>query len=775
MFFFLLIWLSPLKAHENVAGSNPTTPIARDLPTGTHNVIDRHSAPSAVYANVSPFVQHDLDSHKFVENTMFLNEMQSALSLLMNMQRSFDKGTKDTRRMSANVLFERNEIMSNTTLFQAETNLVQHNSGGQSSSLAKKTCHKSEPVYASIVPRPLRIVRRSTSRVTVRKKPTAVSTNFDTTSCSDCDDEDYSLVIPRRHSDPPEIRDVKLFENPLNSRELGALHRKWVETIDVLKDKYEAVSNHVKGEKDEIVRKLGLALAVRTLKEKSEGSLESSRKSKINGLDSTLEELVGGWDAELAAYAEEIAFHEAMSVAMDYVSNEIVMAEAMQGLHTRSKQLHEIILAESESCSKVLNLFKENAGKRYECLQKGLEDVVIVTNEEVRQSYYDAMTRIQRGSDEVDFSKDIAAKEALDCLIGTLADMMLTLAVVEGVIDYLCQEGCDIGLEKHSNVGIVTDLDIMDGIPSPRTPSPCSELSDDVDLIDLDTEVCHPSGSVSTSIAGSRDGFEAFQGCDLEQVLVDSEAKDFALILADKALAHAEAVYVTDCVQDEWERTVEDAHASVMETLAAEHAHNIATIREKYEILLREQCESHTSQLASLQERYNDTLLKIDELQEECDKVVALHANKPDIAVTMVQDVDEIVEEMMANRMQRMEDDMEATRIRLKEARIQLEIQSEEHVQEMDAITGFMETMERKHKEELDGLRVQYIRRVEEIETDMRRRMDHQRDTHEKELIEVVRMHRQELTRMNEEHKTAFAAQVSLQSAVSVCMIDPCM
>ncbi|XP_072028427.1 LOW QUALITY PROTEIN: uncharacterized protein [Amphiura filiformis] len=753
------------KAHEKVT---PSVAIHSGK-GGGHNIV--RSQSSETYANFSPFIQ-ELDDNKFVEKEMFLQEMHTALSLLMNMYRYVD-GTKESPKMSANVLFERNEILSSAILFQAETSLVQHKSdhtSGAASIPAKKTCHKSpsEPVYASVIPRTARLCRRTQSRVTLRRKTTLGNEGSGVVE-EDLDDSDYCLVMPRRHSDPAEIGDMAWSpgsrnEMPLSSKELVELHRRWIGTVDLLKEKYEMVLKCVLSEKETIIGRIGRALAKCSMQQKLEASrdnVECRNRMNEEELGSTMGGIIGGWDAELAVYAEEIAFHEAMSVAMDYVSNEIVLAEAMQGLHMRSKQLNEIIEAEAESCSKVLNHFRMNAGKRFEWIQKSLEDVVITTSEDVRQSYYDMMA--QAGED----SKEFGVNESLGSLIGTLADMMLTIAVVDGIINYLADEGCDVGLEKHSKDCLgVTDLDIMDGIPSPRTPSPC-EFADEIDLIDLNTEAKLPDGwdlSASCSNPGSSQvhGFDDLVGenGDLEQALLNSEAENVAILLADKALAHAEAVYITDCIQEEWEKTAEAAHASVMETIASEHAHNIATIRRRYEKMVREEQDSHTAELASMQDKYTDALQRIRDMEEDLKKVVALHSNKPDITVSMVQDINEIVEEMMANKMKRIESDMEATRIRLKEAQLKLEIQSEDHIQEVDAITHIMETMEKKYKEELGSLRAQYIERVEELEANMRTRLERQREIHERELLEVVRHNRSEIARIYEEHNASMAAQV---------------
>ena len=752
--------------------SSPTT--HKDLRGGTNFVT---AARNDTYVNFSPFIQQELDSEKFVEKEMFLQEMQAALSLLMNMYRYVD-GTKESPKMSANVLFERNEVLSSTILFQAETNLVQHKSGHPSTAAtvaSKKTCHNSssEPVYASVIPRSARISRRTQSRVTFRRKPSSCSPEDDSGIVAEDDDSDYSLVMPRRHSDPAEICDMGWSsgsgvrnEISLSQKELVELHKRWIGTVDLLKEKYEMVLQCVLSEKSSVISKIGKALAKCSIEQKSEGGLdEVERRNRVNKneVGSTMGGIVGGWDAELAAYAEEIAFHEAMSVAMDYVSNEIVLAEAMQGLHARSKQLHEIVECEAESCSKVLNHFKKNAGRRYECIQKGLEDVVITTSEEVRQSYYDAMAQMSYS----DSTKELGTGDSMGSLVSTLADMMLTIAVVDGIVNYLTDQGCDVGLEKQSNTGLGADLDIMDGIPSPRTPSPC-ELADEIDLIDLNTEARPPEslnvGGETSKMVGNRfSGFEDLWGEseDIEQALLNSEVEDFAILLADKAIAHAEAVYMTDCIQGEWEKTVDAAHMSVMETITAEHAHNIATIRHRYETIIREEQESHASELALVQEKYSSALQRIRDLEDGMKKVVALHSNKPDITISMVQDINEMVEEMIANKMKRIEADMEATRIRLKEAQLKLEIQSEEHVQEVDAITGIMETMEKKYKEELKSLRAQYLERVEELETNMRIRLERQKEVHEAELVEVVRRNRSEIARMYEQHSSSLTAQVS--------------
>ncbi len=752
--------VAPLKAHEKLKPS-PTSG------KGGNNFV--RSQSSETYANFSPFIQ-ELDGDKCVEKEMLLQEMQMALSLLMNMYRFLD-GTKESPKMSANVLYERNELLTSAVLFQAETSLVQHKSGHHPSTSAtipgKKTCHKSssEPVYASVIPRAARISRRTQSRVTLRRKMYSGCPDGSGVVEED-EDADYCLVMPRRHSDPAEICDIAWSgsRHEMTSKELVELHRRWIGTVDLLKEKYEMVLNRVLFEKDAVITRIGLALAKSSMQQKMEGSqerVENRNRLNKNEVGSTMEGIIGGWNSELAAYAEEIAFHEAMSVAMDYVSNEIVLAEAMQGLHARSKQLHEIIESEAESCSKVLNHFRDSASKRYECIQKSLEDVVIATSEDVRQSYYDTMACTSLDS------KEFSHNESLGSLIGTLADMMLTIAVVDGIINYLSSEGCGVGLEKHSADCLeVTDLDIMDGIPSPRTPSPC-EFADEVDLIDLNTEVKLPEGWGVSASCSKPDGspFSGFddllgENDDLEQALLNSEAENYAVLLADKALAHAEAVYMTDCIQEEWEKTVEAGHASVMETIASEHAYNIASIRKKYEIIIREEQDKHTAELAQLQEKYTNALMKIKDMEEGLQKVIALHSNKPDISISMVQDLSEMVEEMMANKVQRMQADMEATRIRLKEAQLKLEIQSEEHVQEVDAITSIMETMEKKYKEELASLRSQYLERVEELEINMRTRLDRQKDLHEQELLEVVRQNRSDIARMYEEHSTAMSAQV---------------
>ena len=414
---------------------------------------------------------------------------------------------------------------------------------------------------------------------------------------------------------------------------------------------------------------------------------------------------------DLVSYAKQIALQEARGISLNLVEDEMLLVEVFHLLQVRVADFLEKVSLECSSCQVVLRSLSSLGKKRYAHIESFLEEELARVKHELQQSYQDAVIEVKKGNG-LKFCDGVDLNVMLGDYVGLLGSLIIRKVVVGGLVKHIMEQvPHSINCEGASTNSLDASLDIAAGSSEQTEPQ----------LADVPT-----GSSEQTVLMESR--IPESVGADYE---------DMAIELANSAMERAESAYLSGLLQDEWEQIMHKGHYSPIEHVTADHARNMAEVRRRYEDQIHAEQLRHEQELNALQERYKEALHKVNELQSKLDTIHGRRASKPEITLTLEEDLNDMLDDMVAKRLTEILKELDCTRENLAKTQQALATATGEHIKEVDSITHVMVNMERQYKTEVRNLKMAHRKMVSELQEEFQDHLEQlkRQHSHESEMV----------------------------------------
>ncbi|XP_077980537.1 uncharacterized protein LOC144435790 isoform X2 [Glandiceps talaboti] len=378
-------------------------------------------------------------------------------------------------------------------------------------------------------------------------------------------------------------------------------------------------------------------------------------------------------DSQLASLAKQIELEETHRFANEYASGEIVRAEMLRILQRVMNMYEREINMERASCMQMLKVQRQAAEKKYADIEASIREEMSGVLEEIKDRYETELDRLKQEGREEQDSAEGPGPLYNEELMKQFADIVARRAVLSSHLTYW-------GDTAHSLRSRVK--------PQHR----------------------RHSLSALTQYTGGGDGMVL----QSEHLLAKcSSMNDFAEMLAQRAIFQAELTYIMnklqveqkqqlDALQEAYEKV---CNGKVIESITMEHAMNLTSVRERYEVIIKNEREEQVREMNKFQDELDKTKSELGEVLQKMNEKEQYVKKTPEIQFTLEDDLNEQVEEMTSRRVKHLTDELDIVKEQLNSAEETLRIKTEEHIKEVDSITDVMESVKEKHNKQMEDVK----------------------------------------------------------------------
>ena len=411
-----------------------------------------------------------------------------------------------------------------------------------------------------------------------------------------------------------------------------------------------------------------------------------------------------GLDSDLAAFAEGIAYEEALRVAMECVSSELVLAEALQCVNFTIEDFVRRIDCEEQKMKQLLTVLKPVCIHRFNLIRDAIARQLEATSGLIRQKYWDYL---QDSEDDVEENVEESKRNRKKVKKQSKENNQSTSwKHVDG----------ERGEEMENEI---TVLILMKAILSGLILHLRSELS----LLAEGNSNQNNDGGLQFNIVGNL----VFPGQNAEYTSLASGGTN----------EKEEWGGIRDCREN-----TQRSRSSTLESITAEHSRNMAMVRERYEAIIKGERSVHEQELIHLRQRLTTADAAVQKLEEDIGKIKKKNSMALD-------------SESLQSVIQGGQKEIRHAQEQLHFIRLDIVELVGCHEKHLAHISKGIQAIVACYQRELEKLHIIYQARIAEAEEKRLRDLANTQQGHQREIAEMELQHKEKTKQLLEEAKVS--------------------